>query len=70
MCEVTRGVNHICYAGSDYTARLTTDAPVSFITEEVPFVVIEEFCLILGPNESIPRAPKDVCHEFLEKTRE
>ena len=39
--EVTHGSNHIRYVIPDATIRLTTDVPVSFILEEVPFVVEE-----------------------------
>lgn len=66
---VQRGSNHIRYEGTDFTARLTTDAPISFIQEEIPFVVGEEFGLIIGPDESLTRAPRSVIHEFYENTR-
>jgi GH15 family glucan-1,4-alpha-glucosidase len=68
-CDTSRGSNHVTYRGKDFLARLTTDAPISFVIEEIPFVLTEEFGMILGPDESLTRAPRTVIHEFYENTR-
>jgi GH15 family glucan-1,4-alpha-glucosidase len=66
--EVTRGSNHIRYIMPDRTLRLTTDAPVSCIVEEVPFVLTGAIDLVLGTDETIPAALADVAREFAERT--
>ncbi len=68
--ETTRGSNHIRYVLPGTTLRLTSDAPISYIAAETPFVVEQEINLVLGPDESLFGSPHDVCREFLEKTTE
>eukprot|EP00474_Spongospora_subterranea_P008533 CRZ08991.1 hypothetical protein [Spongospora subterranea] len=63
-----RGVNHITYSGSEFKARITTDVPTTFITEEVPFVCTNAFTMILGEDESLTRTPKAIGTEFFEQT--
>lgn len=66
--ETTRGSNHIRYVLPDVTLRLTSDAPISYIARETPFVVEQEVNLILGPDESLQGSPHATAREFLEKT--
>ncbi len=66
--ELTHGSNHIRYIMPAITLRLTTDVPISFVLEEVPFVVEEPCTLILGPDETLFRAIHETGREFLEKT--
>ena len=47
----TTGSNHIRYVGGPVTMRLTTDCPVSHITEERLFRLEEPIALFLGPDE-------------------
>ncbi len=68
--EQTHGSNHIRYVTPEITLRLTTDVPISFVLEEVPFVVEEPFTLILGPDETLFRSIRETGREFLEKTIE
>ncbi|MEO8811564.1 MAG: glycoside hydrolase family 15 protein [Caulobacteraceae bacterium] len=49
--RVTSGSNHIRYAGSDITLRLTGNLPVSHILEERTFRLEEPIALFLGPDE-------------------
>ena len=44
----TRGSNHIRFVTPDLVIRCTTDAPVSFISDEVPFVVERPFTMLIG----------------------
>ncbi len=48
---MTSGSNHARYQGQDVTLRLTTNAPVSHITEERTFRLEEPIALFLGPDE-------------------
>ena len=68
--ERTNGSNHIRYITPAVTLRLTTDAPVTYILDEVPFVIEEPFTLILGPDESLTRPIDEIAREFFEMTSE
>ena len=68
--ERTNGSNHIRYITPAMTLRLTTDAPVTYILDEVPFVLEEPFTLILGPDESLTRPIDETAREFFEMTSE
>jgi GH15 family glucan-1,4-alpha-glucosidase len=52
------------------TLRLTTDASVTYILDEVPFVLEEPFTLILGPDESLTRPIDETARDFFERTSE
>ena len=49
--ETSYGSNHIRYACSDVTLRLTTNAPVTHILAERPFRLEQDLALFLGPDE-------------------
>ncbi|MCH9049531.1 MAG: glycoside hydrolase family 15 protein [Proteobacteria bacterium] len=68
--ERTNGSNHIRYITPAVTLRLTTDAPVTYILDEVPFVLEEPFTLILGPDESLTRPIEETARDFFERTSE
>ncbi len=68
--ERTHGSNHIRYVMPETTLRLTTNVPISFVLEEIPFIVEEPCTLILGPDETLVRAIGETGREFLEKTIE
>ena len=67
---VTHGSNHVRYEMPGNTLRLTTDMPISYVMEEVPFVLAEPCNLILGPDETLLRSITDVAEEFQYKTIE
>ena len=66
--ETTRGSNHIRYVMPDLTLRLTTNAPVTYILDEVPFVLDTPVTLLLGPDESLTESIAESGRDFLEKT--
>ena len=66
--ERTRGSNHIRFVMPDLTLRLTTDAPISYIDDEIPFVLESPITLILGPDESLTQSVSQVSKEFYERT--
>jgi GH15 family glucan-1,4-alpha-glucosidase len=68
--ERTNGSNHIRYITPAMTLRLTTDASVTYILDEVPFVLEEPFTLILGPDESLTRPIDETARDFFERTSE
>ncbi len=66
--ETTRGSNHVRYVMPDLTLRLTTDGSVTFIQDEVPFVLDRPISLLLGPDESFTQPVAETCRDFLEST--
>ena len=66
--ERTRGSNHIRYVIPGQTLRLTTDAPVSYIDGEIPFVLESPISLMLGPDESMTQSVDMVSKEFYNQT--
>ncbi len=64
----THGSNHIRYVGHSFTLRLTTDGPVTYILNEVDFVLEQAIHLVLGPDESLMSALSITVREFEERT--
>ncbi len=67
---LTRGSNHIRYVTEEGVLRLTTDAPPSFVAEEVPFVVEKAITMVFGEDESLRAAVAKTARAFFEDTRE
>jgi len=67
---VTRGSNHIRYVLPDHVLRLTTDAPVSFVLDETPFLLDKPVDLILAQDEALTRPVREVARDFEEQTDE
>lgn len=66
--ETTRGSNHVRYVIPDLTLRLTTDAPITYVAEEVPFILERPFTLVLGPDETLHEPPEKAGRSFYEQT--
>lgn len=66
--EITRGSNHIRYVAPDYTLRLTADGSLSYIVDEVPFILDRPLALMLGSDEPVPSSLADLAREWIEKT--
>jgi GH15 family glucan-1,4-alpha-glucosidase len=64
------GSNHITYRGSDVVIRLTTDAPLSYIDREAPFVLTRPVYLVMGTDEPFPADLATTCREFADRTRD
>jgi hypothetical protein len=54
--EITYGSNHIRYLMTAGTMRLTTDAPLAMIRDEIPFVLEGPITMIYGPDETLAAA--------------
>jgi GH15 family glucan-1,4-alpha-glucosidase len=68
--DTTRGSNHVRYVMPELTLRLTSNAPISYITGATPFRVERPFDLILGPDESLSGPIGSIARDFDERTRE
>src|SRR6185312_11066512 len=66
--EITRGSNHIRFVLPNRTLRLTTDAPVSYVVDEVSFMLTKPVELVLGPDESVASSLPDLARDFAERT--
>jgi len=65
----THGSNHIRYVLPEMVMRLTTDASLSAILEENPFVLTETKRLILSNDESIPESVDKIAREHFGATQ-
>jgi GH15 family glucan-1,4-alpha-glucosidase len=65
---VTHGSNHIRYVLPHVTLRLTTDASITALLDETPFVVDRPVTLILGPDETFQSGVAETGRYFLEET--
>jgi GH15 family glucan-1,4-alpha-glucosidase len=66
--SATFGSHHIRYVDSELVLRLTTDASITAIVEELPFVLADDVTLILGPDESVHDGAAEVGRKFYEET--
>jgi GH15 family glucan-1,4-alpha-glucosidase len=66
--QITRGSNHIRYVGAETSLRLTTNAPLTYLLEETPFILEDQIVLMLGPDESLRGPVLETGREFLEQT--
>lgn len=67
-CAFTYGSHHIRYTSQDWTLRLTTDASITMLLEELPFFLDDSVTLIFGVDETIPTSIKDLASRFLDET--
>lgn len=66
--NATFGSNHIRYAGPRFAIRLTTDAPIDYILDEVAFNLAEPINLILGPDETLTEGAAETAVNYEERT--
>jgi GH15 family glucan-1,4-alpha-glucosidase len=62
------GSNHIRYNVAPWGLRVTTDAPLAYLTEEAPFLLDRPITLLMGPDETVQGDPDLVGREFLQET--
>ncbi len=68
--EITRGSNHVRYVMPDLTLRLTTDAPVTYVLEEVPFLLETPTTFVIGPDETLSGAVGATFRDFCDQTED
>ena len=66
--EITQGSNHIRYVLGGRTLRLTTDASLTAILQEIPFFLQDSVTLLLGADETIHESAQEVGRRFMEET--
>jgi GH15 family glucan-1,4-alpha-glucosidase len=67
-CSTTCGSHHIRYVSPNWILRLTTDASITTILQEIPFFLEDRLTLIFGPDETIPEAIGELARRFLGET--
>ena len=68
--NVVIGSNHIRYVGGEQVLRLTTDAPLSYIVNEITFPLTRPLTLIFGQDEPFLTGIDATSLDFLERTRQ
>jgi len=68
--ELRLGSNHVRFVASGACLRVTTDLPVSFLAQEVEFLLDRPGALLIGPDETVAEAPQSLAREFQENTAE
>ena len=66
--EQTWGSNHVRWLLPALALRLTTDAPLRFVREGLPFVLSHRLHLVLGPDETLARSISGYVEEALGRT--
>ncbi len=66
--ERRTGSNHLRFVASGMSIRATTDLAVSYLAEEVEFLLDRPGHILFGPDETIAEAPAALVRDFLEET--
>lgn len=67
-CPITYGSHHVRYLAPNWVLRLTTDASLTMLLEELPFFLDDSVTLIFGADETIPSNIADLARRFLDET--
>jgi GH15 family glucan-1,4-alpha-glucosidase len=65
----TRGSNHLRFVTPNWTLRLNTNAPLTYIVDETWFTLHEPVSLLLGPDESLTTGIEETARLFEEETQ-
>ncbi|KRG88262.1 glucoamylase [Stenotrophomonas daejeonensis] len=68
--ETTWGSNHMRWLLPGFTLRLTTDVPVRFVRDALPFVLAHPMELVLGVDETLHRSLADYAQEAQQRTED
>jgi GH15 family glucan-1,4-alpha-glucosidase len=66
--RLTQGSHHVRFIGPDQVLRLTTNAPISYVLQEQPFVLNETLNLLLGPDESLSEGIEEISEAWERET--
>ena len=66
--DVSHGSNHVRYAHTSQALRLNTNAPITYVIDETPFLLEEPVSLLFGPDETLAGGVEETAREFEEKT--
>lgn len=63
------GSNHLTYAGPEFSLRLTTDLPLSYIMHESNFTLSRPGTLVLSADEPLDQAPEALFAQLFSETQ-
>ena len=66
--EITHGSNHVRYVGPERALRLTTNAPISYVLSETPFLLEGSATFVLGADETLREGVDQTGRELFEET--
>lgn len=66
--DITYGSNHMRFVDNGQTVRLTTNASITYVRDETPFLLDGPVSFYFGPDESLTHHPETLCREFEEET--
>jgi GH15 family glucan-1,4-alpha-glucosidase len=66
--SVSVGSNHVRFAGTNATLRVTSDMATSYILEEAEFALDRPVNLFIGADESLSETPDSLAQSFLTNT--
>ncbi len=69
IAETTNGTNHIRYLVGQQALRLSTDAPVGYITEQRTFRIEDDIHFFLGPDEPFQGNLREEVRQLEQATR-
>ena len=67
---LTRGSHHLRFVTPEFTLRMTTNAPLTYIVDETPFVLHAPVSLVLGPDETLEGGIEETARMLEEQTRD
>ncbi len=62
------GTHHVTYLGGTQSMRVTTDASITALSEERLFFLHDSVTLLMGPDETVDGAPRELGRSFYEST--
>jgi GH15 family glucan-1,4-alpha-glucosidase len=65
---IGQGSHHLRYVFAANAVRLTTDAPLSYVRDETPFVVARPYSFVFGGDEGPAEAPDALAADWLGET--
>jgi GH15 family glucan-1,4-alpha-glucosidase len=65
---MTHGSHHLRFVGPEMVLRLTTDAPLSYLLSETPFLLDEPVDFIFGPDETLDASVRQVAQALHANT--
>lgn len=66
--DETRGSHHLRFVGPQMTLRLTTDAPITYVSDGTPFALDRPLSFFFGADEPLRTEVDQTAREFLKKT--
>ena len=66
--QVSVGSNHLRFIGPNLVIRVTTDMPISYLSDEAEFALDRPITLFVGADETIPENPNSFSQSMLAET--